>query len=184
MTMYVALLRGVNVGKHHRVSMAAVRDTLAQAGFAGVTTHIQTGNLLLESRRRGPAAIGRSIEDALRKGLDIDVDVIVRTAAELSELARANPFLARGADPATLHVAFLKTRPPADAARQVTDVRFGDDEFELRGEEIYLRYAHGLGRSKMNPAFFERVLRTPATVRNWNVVTRLLELASHSKPAA
>lgn len=179
--MFVALLRGINVGKHRRVAMADVRAALAEAGYADVTTHLQSGNVVLDTRERRPDAVERSIEKALRRGLDLEIDVVVRSASALAKVAAANPFLDRGADPATLHVAFLKSKPAAAGARALREADFGRDEFVLRGAELYLRYPEGLGRSKMTPAFFERTLRTPATVRNWNVVNKLVELAAAAR---
>jgi uncharacterized protein (DUF1697 family) len=176
--LYVALLRGINVGRHRRVAMADLRAALTKEGFANVTTHIQSGNVLLETRKRRSDTVGRSIEGALRTALGLDIDVVVRTAGELAEVARNNPFLGRGADPATLYVAFLKSKPTPAGARALANADFGREEFVLRGAEIYLRYPNGLGRAKMTAAFFERALRTPATVRNWNVIDKLVELAA------
>jgi uncharacterized protein (DUF1697 family) len=176
--VFVALLRGINVGKHRRVAMADLRAVLAEAGHVDVTTHLQSGNVILETRERRPDAVERSIEEALRKGLDLDIDVVVRKASDLAKVVKNNPFLGRGADPATLHVGFLKEKPTAAAARALTGKDFGDDELVLRGAELYLRYPGGYGRSKMTGAVFERVLRTPVTVRNWKVVNKLVELTT------
>jgi uncharacterized protein (DUF1697 family) len=176
--VFVALLRGINVGKHRRVAMADLRAALAEAGHAGVTTHLQSGNVILETRERRPDTLERSIEEILRTGLDLDIDVIVRKASDLTKIAKNNPFLGRGADPATLHVGFLKKKPAAAAARALAGTDFGSDELVLRGAELYLRYPGGYGRSKMTGAVFERVLRTPVTVRNWKVVTKLVELTT------
>jgi uncharacterized protein (DUF1697 family) len=182
-TVFVGLLRGINVGRHRRVAMTDVRAALAEAGYDDVTTHLQSGNLIVASRAR-PETVERSIEEALQTALDLEVDVMVRTASGLAKVARGNPLLRRGIDPRTLHVAFLKRRPTATAARALAGADFGREEFALRGAEIYLRYPNGLGRSKMTPSFFERTLHTPATVRNWGVVTTLVELATTAGGAA
>ncbi|MGZ8389586.1 MAG: DUF1697 domain-containing protein, partial [Rhodoplanes sp.] len=52
MAVFVALLRGVNVGKHNRVKMADLRAALESAGHTGVSTHIQSGNIVLTSTAR------------------------------------------------------------------------------------------------------------------------------------
>ncbi len=176
--VFVALLRGINVGKHRRVAMADLRAALGEAGYADVTTHLQSGNVILETRERSPDTVERSIEKTLRADLDLDIDVIVRRASDLGKVAKNNPFLRRGTDPATLHVGFLKKKPAAAAGRALTSRDFGDDELVLKGAELYLRYPGGYGRSKMTGAIFERVLRTPVTVRNWKVVTKLVELTT------
>jgi uncharacterized protein (DUF1697 family) len=176
--VFVALLRGINVGKHRRVAMADVRAALEEAGYPDVNTHLQSGNVVLRAREPPRETVERAIEKALRTGLDLEIDVIVRTARELARITKGNPLIGPGTDPATLHVAFLKSKPSAATAGALDSAAFGRDEFVLRGAELYLRYPEGYGRSKMTAAFFERTLRTPVTVRNWRVVTKLAELAA------
>jgi uncharacterized protein (DUF1697 family) len=177
---FVALLRAINLGKRNRVAMADLRSLLAEQGYANVTTHLQSGNVVLEAPERRPGAVERSIEEALRQRLGLDIDVMVRTGEDLAKVTRSNPFLARGADPSTLHVSFLKSPPPATAALAEADL--APDELVLMGKELYLRYPEGLGRSKMG-AFLERTRPVRGTVRKWSVVTKLAELAA-AQPAA
>jgi uncharacterized protein (DUF1697 family) len=103
---------------------------------------------------------------------------MVRTTGQLAKVTKSNPLLKRGGDTAGLHVAFLKSRPSAAAARTLAGYEFGRDEFVLRGAELYLRYPDGVARSKMSPPLFERALGTPATVRSWKVVAKVAELSS------
>jgi uncharacterized protein (DUF1697 family) len=142
-----------------------------------VTTHLQSGNVVLESSVRSASALAGDLEDTLAAAFGFDIDVMVRSGREMVKLVKANPFLRRGIDPSTLAVGFLKAKPAAAAGRRLDGADFSPEEFALAGSEIYLRYPNGLGRAKMSPAFFERTLGTPATVRNWSVVTKLAELS-------
>jgi uncharacterized protein (DUF1697 family) len=178
MTAFVALLRGINVGKHRRVAMADVRAAAIDAGYDDVTSYLQSGNLIFESRGHTSAAVGAALEKVFEKSLQLDIDVIVRSASELAKVVAKNPLFDAKLDPKLLHVAFLKQKPTAAAARTVQDVAFGRDEFVLQGTELYFRYPTGSGQSKMSAAFFEKKLGTPATARNWRVVTALAELAA------
>ena len=174
MAMFVALLRGINLGPRNRVPMAELRAALEEAGYEGPRTHLQTGNVIL--RTSGSAKkVGESVGEVVQKEFGLDIPVIVRTAAQIEKVASENPF--SKADAATLHVAFLESKPTAAAARKLSDLTFDPEEFELRGSELYLRYPAGLGRSKMSPSLFEKGLETSATVRTWKVVTKLAELA-------
>jgi uncharacterized protein (DUF1697 family) len=104
---------------------------------------------------------------------------MVRTAAELTKITRANPWQRSRAGPAAVHVAFLASKPPAAGVRTLAGTDFGRDEFVLRGTEIYLRYATGATQgSKMSAGYFERALGVRATQRTWKVVTKLQELAT------
>ena len=176
--VYVALLRAVNLGARRRVPMGDLRALLGDAGYDDVRTHIQSGNALLAAPRQRPAALEEALERTLAKRFGFDIDVMVRSASDLKRIIGANPFDGRDADCKALHVAFLKARPAAAAVRALDDRDFGRDEYVLSGAEIYLRYPHGLGRSKMTAGLFERALATPATVRRFNVVKKLYELAS------
>ena len=178
MPVHVALLRAINLGAKRRVPMADLRALLTDAGYDDVSTHIQSGNALFSAPRQKTVALEDALERELAKTFGFDIDVMVRSAADLEKIIGANPFDTRGVDGKTLHVAFLKRKPAAAAARALGDKDFGRDEYVLRGTEIYLRYPDGLGRSKMSAAVFERALATPATVRGLNVVKKLYELAS------
>jgi len=175
--VFVALLRGINLGKRRRVAMADLRSLLTEAGYGGVTTHLQSGNVVLATDERATGRVERSIEEALQGGLGMEIDVMVRTARKLATITASNPFIDRGSDPTTLYVSFLKSRPAAATKRALAGLDFGRDGFELRDAELYLCYPDGLGRSKMSGAL-DRTLDVPGTVRKWSVVTRLAELAA------
>lgn len=157
--------------------MADLRRVLEGAGYQGVATHLQSGNAIFGATQRSAAALERSLETLLATELDLNVDVMVRTPAQLRAVVRDNPFLAEGAAPKSLYVAFLKEQPAASDAAGLESSRFEPERFVLRGRELYLSYPDGYGRSKMSGAYFERVLKVPATVRNWNVTSALAELA-------
>jgi uncharacterized protein (DUF1697 family) len=157
--------------------MARLRAALTDAGYEGVTTHLQSGNVVLASRARTSGSVAKSVEKVLRAEFALEVDVMVRTAAQFAKVVKTNPFLRPGVSAATLHVAFLKSRPAAAAVRALSGEQFGRDEFVVRGTEIYLKYPNGVAGSKISPPLFERALGTPATVRTWRVVTRLRELS-------
>ena len=175
--VFVAFLRAINLGRVNRVPMADLRRVLTDAGFSHVTTHLQSGNVVLKSAKRSSTAVAREIEQRVQAKFGVDTDVMARTASELAKIVSGNP-LARGRTGAgALHVAFLKSPPTTAARRALSGRTFGDDEFVIRGREIFLRYPHGVAGSKMNTALFEGALGTPGTVRTWKVVTCLNDLA-------
>jgi uncharacterized protein (DUF1697 family) len=172
----VVLLRGINVGRHRRVSMADVRASLAAAGFGDVETYVQSGNVLV-STRVGAARLGADVEAALHAELGLDIDAIVRTGAQLRTIVAKNPFLAEGLPTSALHVGYCKSKPTAAAVRELAARDFGRDRATAVGAEVYLCYPDGQGRSKMSGAVLEKALAVPITVRNWNVTTALMEMA-------
>ena len=177
MATYVAVLRSVNVGGHNRIKMPVLEGLFADLGYSGVVTYIQSGNGVFGSRSKNAAAITRNIEECITRELGFDVAVLLRTKEELTAVVRANPFLRAGADPGKLHVTFLTGAPPAALALAVEEFDAGADEARVVGREVYLHCPSGYGNTKLNGAFVERRLKTVATTRNWNTVTKLVELA-------
>ena len=177
MAISVVLLRGINVGRHRRVTMADLRASLAAAGYPDVETYVQSGNLLVETRV-GAARLAADVEAALRADLGLDIDAIVRTGAQLRTVVSKNPFLAAHVPTSALHVGYCKSKPTAAAIRALAERDFGRDRATVAGTDAYLCYPDGQGRSKMSGAALEKALRVPITVRNWNVTTALAERAS------
>ncbi|HET9552744.1 MAG TPA: DUF1697 domain-containing protein [Anaeromyxobacteraceae bacterium] len=175
MTRYALLLRGVNVGKGNVLPMAALRAMLEELGCAGVKTYVQSGNAVLATAR-GAAELTKAIEAALERYMGRPIDTTLRTQAELAAIVAANPFAEVATDPARLCVTFL-SRPPTEA--ELAPLRAGHFEpelFRVKGREIYTWYPDGQGGSKLAAALGKLKVRGAVTTRNWNTVTKLLEL--------
>ena len=168
----VALLRGINVGRHRRVSMADLRGLFESLGLDDVSTYLQSGNVLFESTMP-TTRLGSLLERSIAEELAPGVSVLLRTRSELAKIEAANPF--GGKDVSNLHVAFLEKRPAAARVRELDPELGAPDEFRLQGKEIYLHYPNGYGRSKLTNGYFEKQLGVVATTRNWKTVTALAE---------
>lgn len=155
--------------------MPALRATLEGAGFTDVRTYLQSGNAVLDSRRRSEAGVAAAIADAIAEGHGIDCPVIVRSPAQLDAVITACPFATD--DPRALHVTFLDAPPPAGAFADVDPAWHAPDELVVGEREVYLLCPAGYGRTKLTPAFVERRTKRTATDRNWNTVVALADLA-------
>jgi uncharacterized protein (DUF1697 family) len=161
----VALLRGVNVGGNRKLSMAGLRDTLSVAGYGDVRTHLQSGNVILDSARR-PATLERELASLL------GVQVVVRTSDELADVVACDPFGDLAVDGSRFFVTFLSGPP-----KPVAGLASGDGElFVVSGREIYAWLPKGIPDSQRAKLLTERKLGVVPTTRNWNTVTKLLEL--------
>lgn len=174
--MYVALLRGINVGGKNKLPMKELVEIFERIGCSGVRTYIQSGNVIYSAPRKLVPAVPRSVADAIAERLGHEVPVVTRSAAELSDVAKNNPLLGPGVDPHLLHVAFLASRPGAARVRALDPDRSPPDEFAVRGREIYLRCPNGMARTRLTNAYFDARLATASTVRNWRTVLKLVEL--------
>jgi uncharacterized protein (DUF1697 family) len=176
-TVHVALLRGVNVGRHNRLAMADLRRLLTDLGHSDVRTHLNSGNALFATPRRSTDAIGREIETALDRELNLPVKVVVRTRDELAAVVAGDPFADLVDDPARYLVSFLSAAPHEAATDGVDAAQVTPERFAVVGRELYLWCPAGLLASRLPQLFGEARLGVTATSRNWRTVTRLLELA-------
>jgi uncharacterized protein (DUF1697 family) len=176
MGTYVAMLRGVNVGAHNRIKMPALVQLFEELGHTDVVTYIQSGNVVFRSRSKSASTLARNIEKRIAGDLGCDVAVLLRSKEELAQVVKANPFLRKKADPKYLHVTFLAEEPDEALVRAVKDFDAGHDEFVVRGRDVYLHCPGGYGNTKLNGTFVERRLQAISTTRNWNSVTKLLQL--------
>jgi uncharacterized protein (DUF1697 family) len=166
---YVALLRSVNVGGRS-LSMAKLREVAVSLGHTDVSTYIQSGNLLFTAKR---AVTSKQLEGVIAKEFGIDVPVMVRTPADLRRVIKGDPF--PKADRSKVHVGFMAAKPPAAAVKLIDAERFLPEEVAVKGCELYFHLPNGMGRSKL-PIHVGQKLKVPTTVRNWNTVTKLLDL--------
>ena len=163
----VALLRGVNVGGR-TLAMADLRTICTQLGYEGVTTYIQSGNVILRTDPARAAQVPAELAQAILAQTGMSVDVLVRSGAELSAVLGGNPF--GGPDATDPYVTFLAA-PPVGAS---IDPDAGlPDRFVLGDRVVYVSCPGGYGRTVLNNAFFERRLGVSATTRNWRTVERL-----------
>jgi uncharacterized protein (DUF1697 family) len=174
-TVYVALLRGINVGGKNKVPMGALREVFAALGHEDVVSYIQSGNVVFTSAAK-EAKISSDLAAAIKQEFGLPVPVIVRSRGELARVTKSNPYLKAATGPSQLHVTFLAVKPTAAAIKQLDPDRGAPDEFTVKGREIFMYLPHGMGRSKLTIDYFEKRLGTLATARNWNTVNKLLDL--------
>lgn len=178
MTTHIALLRAVNLASHKRISMSDLRAFATELGLEDVSTLLQSGNLVFRGGSRKGAALEQFLEAEAAKRLRLETKFIVRTAAQWTSVLKANPFPEEAKkDPSHLLVMFLKTAPKAAAVKSLEAAIQGRETVRARGQEVYLVYPDGIGRSRLTNALIEKKLGTRGTGRNWNTVMKLAERA-------
>jgi uncharacterized protein (DUF1697 family) len=174
MAVYVAMLRGINVGGHKLVKMDVLRKMFEDLGFEGVKTFIQSGNVVFRAPKMSPLALCSRIEKQIVEKCGFAAPVICRTADELSEVIRSNPFLKeRGLQWDRLHVMFLSNALSAAALRNLDAFAIPPDQARCRGNVIYLYLPNGVSGSKLMKAPLDRQLQVLTTTRNWKTVNAL-----------
>jgi uncharacterized protein (DUF1697 family) len=177
-SIYVAFLRGINVGGKNKLSMKDLSAIFSSFGCTSVETYIQSGNVVCKGHPGLASKLPARVAGAILERFGYRIPVVMRSAAELRDVARRNPFLAAGVDPDTLHVAFLADLPKGGSVAALDAERSSPDEFVVLGREIYLRLPHGVARSKLTNAYFDAKLATTSTLRNWRTLRKLLDLTA------
>jgi uncharacterized protein (DUF1697 family) len=173
MSTRIVLLRAVNVGPA-QLPMAELREIATELGATNASTYIASGNLIADVPGSG-ADFDRALEQAVEQRYGWFRDVISRTPAELAAALDAHPF--EVVEPKYSYVSFLTAEPAAAALEQARTYETGDDEWEVIGTEMHIRYANGAGRPSMKTDSITRALKVPGTARNLNTVKKLIELA-------
>ncbi len=175
MPTQIALLRSINLGPARRVPMAELRALLTAAGYSAVRTHLQSGNVLLESDA-APDALQAQLEEQLAGRFGFQIPVIVRSRGELEQVIASNPFGARITDPRRYQVTFLASEGSAELEARLRAVAKPGEDVAVIGREIYAWHPDGIARSDLAKLVADR--RIAGTARNWNTITALWQLAS------
>jgi uncharacterized protein (DUF1697 family) len=174
----ISMLRGVNVGGHHKIRMSDLKALYKSLGLRNVQTYINSGNVIFKTAGRDPERLRKKIEDAIESRHGFRPAVILRTPAELREAIARNPFASRpGFEPGKLAVCFLAGDPSREAVEKVLAIEAEPEELRIDGSELYIYFPNGMARPKLSMPLVERTLKTPGTSRNWNTVRKLLEMA-------
>ena len=175
MARQIALLRGINLGSRNRVSMPDLRAALGEAGYEDVATLVQSGNIVLTSSKK-PATLERAISELVRDEFGVEAATVVRTRDELAGVIERNPIPDGPATPKLFQVTFFAAEPDKARVAELLEQDFGDERIEVIGREAYAWHPGGIHKSKLAREL-GKGLRGDGTARNWNTVTKLLELA-------
>ncbi len=171
--------------------MADLREVVTSLGHTGVTTYIQSGNVLFStaSTSTSTAELASALESAIADRFGIGAAVVVVSRDELAQVLRDNPYPGEP-NPKLVHVVFLGAVPPQDlldritAAQSAAAAKGSRDTFTAIGRALFLHTPGGYGDSELAQSLF-RIISTPAkqqqgglaaTARNWATATKLLAL--------
>ena len=176
MPRHLAFLRAINLGAHRKVPMAELRERLTDAGFTGVQTHIQTGNIALTSTMRSAAKVESAIEDLLGEWRGFEVPTMVRSPAEFSALVQqidATPPMI-GSNPRR-YVAFAKAEVSVAAQAALTAYADTPERSRVVGRDVLVDIDGDFNTARLGGAKLERLAGTALTVRDIKVVRAIDE---------
>ena len=172
-TRYIALLRGINVGRAKRIAMAELRGIIEELGFTEVHTLLNSGNAVFQGTRALPGRIAKTIEAAIKARFGFSVAVVVLTAEDLSAIVVENELRHAASQPSRFLVAFAAHVSVLDQARPLIKESWTPDAIFVGSKAVYLWCAGGILESRLLKAF-TRATGDCATARNWATVLKLL----------
>lgn len=178
MPVLIAFLRAVNVGGHAKIKMDALRELFLSLKFAEPQTYVQSGNVIFKSSEQDLAHVAKRIQQGIEKKFGCCPEVVLRTPDDLRAVISKNPFRKRSnIEPGKLLVSFLASDPAKDSQKSLTALEIQPEELYLIGRELFIYFPDGMGRSKLPWSRLDKFLQTSGTGRNWNSVTKILEIA-------
>jgi uncharacterized protein (DUF1697 family) len=180
MPVLISMLRAVNLVHHNRIKMETLRALYGSLKFDNPQTYLQSGNVIFKTSERKLDVVARRIQSGIEKKFACRTDIILRTTAELHSVVARNPFAKRSnIEPSKLLVAFLASDPGDAARKTLEEQKFAPEELHASGCELYIYFPNGVGKSKLPWPRIYKILNTPGTGRNWNSVTKMLEMAEN-----
>jgi len=181
MNIYIALLRGINVGGKNIIKMSELKRVFESIGLCEVRTYIQSGNVLFKSNEKEEPLYNK-IEQEIEKAFGFSVTIVLRTAEELQWIVQNCPFSEEEvlqaesySETESLYVAFLPHVPSQEKIEYLNAYRSEKDEFRIERRDVFLLSYNNIRKSKV--ANNLQKLDVTATVRNWKTINKLAELA-------
>jgi uncharacterized protein (DUF1697 family) len=173
MATHVALLRGINVGRNNRIAMSELRAATEELGYDGVSTYIQSGNVLFSTAQTDTTEIARAIGAKIHSAFCLDIDVVVLSRRELAQAVRDSPF---PPEHKLVHVIFLAAEADPALRERIAELEAAKgadrDKITAIGRVMFFYTPGGYGNSELAKA----LTKLPGTARNWGTTTKLLEL--------
>lgn len=171
---YLVMPRGINVGTRNRVPMAELRSKLADEGYAGVATVLQSGNVVVSTDSDRPDEIAGTMQRLLSDEFDVDVPCVVRTANQVRGVLERNPLQEIVSDPSGYLVNFLSKEPDPEVVGALLEEDHSPEAIAIDGSEAYVWTPDGVKAMTLSYAYLEKRFGVVATARNWNTLEKIV----------
>jgi uncharacterized protein (DUF1697 family) len=174
---WVALLRGINVGRAKRIAMTELRAVYESLGCTDVATLLNSGNVVFRAAEgeRATAPDPVRFREAVREATGVDSEVVLRDAAAFRRVADTNPLRAAGREPKRLSIAFAAEDLDPARAMVIDAGSLGDEELVIAPDAVYQWLPDGVLASRVPPGFWAS-LGTTVTARNDQTVQKIVAL--------
>lgn len=172
--MYVAFLRGVNVGRYNVVHKEDLLNALAPLGYQDVSVYKQSGNIMFQTTQTDQDTIQKELQKAVHSILNKDIQILLRPLPHLQELINNNPFKNEDSENSSFLVTFLSTETQNPPQTPLSIPKSTAKVIKITKTEAY-SITHGGGEGALPNPFLEKTLKTPATTRNYNTIKEITQ---------
>ncbi|QZT37933.1 DUF1697 domain-containing protein [Halosquirtibacter xylanolyticus] len=177
MKTYIVLLRGINIGNHHKVKMAELRSQLESVGFLNVQSYIQSGNVIFESAILNKTQIKQKLIALLSTHYDFDIPIQVYTKRDLQHIIDNNPYDSSSEEKVKqLHVTLLSSSPSLELIDVLAKIDTANDTFEVINNAVYIHCEGPYHKTKLGNSFIEKKLSCEATTRTWRTIIKIMTI--------
>lgn len=180
MTTFVSFLKGINVGGHKKIKMEDLKKCFEDQQFFNVTTYIQSGNIVFNSKSSNTENITKQIKSGILSKFGFDVEVILRNSEELKKIIAAYPF--PDTEGNRSFVTLLSHIPKEIPSEAIEKVKLPSESYVIIDKEVFFYCPEGYGKTKLSNDFWEKKLKVTATSRNLNTMKYLSDLSNNIKP--
>lgn len=169
----IALLRGINVGGHKKIKMAALKLLFEELGFVDVVTLIQSGNVIFSTNIE--KGLEKIISEVILTRFGFEVPVLIKTISEIETILISCPFSED--KKATSYFTLLNETPLENLVIEMNTLTYPNEEFVITQNCVYFFSEKNYSDVKCNNNFFDKKLKVTGTTRNYRTLVKLLELA-------
>jgi uncharacterized protein (DUF1697 family) len=173
MPRYVALFRGINVGKAKRIAMADLRELLATLGYTDVATLLNSGNAVFTAAKTMPnAKLAARIRAAVRETLGVDAHVVVKSEVDIAAIAKGNTLQSIATNPSRLLVVMTDDDESLVSVKPLAKQLWGEEKVHVGAQAAYLWCANGILESRAAAVLLGKLGNTQTT-RNWATLGKI-----------
>jgi uncharacterized protein (DUF1697 family) len=177
---YVALFKGINVGKAKRIAMEDLRAILGKLGYADVQTLLNSGNAVFTAAAEPTARLAEHIRQAVLRKTGVDALVIVKSAKDMAAIIADNALGKLATDPSRLLVAVLNENKALKSVETLASQTWGEEKLHVGKHAAYLWCANGILESEALEALIKG-LKGTGTTRNWTTLNKIHALLGHGE---
>jgi uncharacterized protein (DUF1697 family) len=177
MEIYIALLRGINVGGKNVIKMTDLQKMCTDIGLHNSSTYIQSGNIVFAHKSKSKDTMQKLLETSINASFRLDVPVVIKKYEDLKLAIASYPFTYNAQDKvAQAYISFAQNKIAIDITKIPLE-KFTPDKVSVDENGIYYFYKNGAGQSKLTNAAMEKIWGGISTQRNIKTCVKLLQIA-------